>query len=44
MMTHAVTGTDDTSRTPQAGEKLRDFYARTHVYWAEQYLAAAEAR
>eukprot|EP01033_Poteriospumella_lacustris_P005367 gene5367-3826_t len=28
----------DSERTPLAGESLRDFYARTQVYWATQVL------
>jgi Domain of unknown function (DUF4110) len=37
-------GTDEPSRTPLAGESLRQFYARTAQHWAEQHLAAAELR
>lgn len=37
-------GLDDTDRTPQSGESLSDFYARTATYWNEEAVSMLSKR
>lgn len=37
-------GLEDASSTPQPGEELRDFFARTTAYWTNTYLTSGHLR